>query len=107
MPFPTTLTPFPSSGVPGLNNDGAFVAELNPSLSKLVYSTHLPSAEADDSGSGIAVDGAGNVYVTGNTNYPSAVFNAPFVAKLAPSGTVVYNAVLRSRLQHWICQWMA
>ena len=51
----------------------AFVAELNSSGSGLVYSTYL-GGHADDIGNSIAVDGAGNAYITGVTgsrNFPA------------------------------------
>jgi hypothetical protein len=74
----------------------------------LVYSTYL-GGSADDSGIGIAVDGAGNAYLVGDTlstNFPTA--NAmqnsfaggadsgdAFIAKLNPSGTaLVYSTYL-------------
>lgn len=43
-----------------------FVTELNPSLTAAVYSTYLGGSQTD-SCSGIAVDSAGNAYVTGGT----------------------------------------
>jgi hypothetical protein len=51
----------------------AFVAQLNPSGSVLVYSTYL-GGSSSDSGLGIAVDSSGNAYVTGytaSTNFPT------------------------------------
>ena len=45
----------------------AFVSKLDPSGRELVYSTYL-GGSADDVGGGIAVDGAGNAYVTGMTS---------------------------------------
>jgi hypothetical protein len=51
----------------------AFVAELNPGGSNLVYSTYL-GGNGSDAGTGIAVDSAGNAYVTGltySTNFPT------------------------------------
>jgi hypothetical protein len=50
-----------------------FVSRLNPSGSALVYSTYLGGADSDV-GLGIAVDSAGNAYVTGvtaSTNFPT------------------------------------
>ena len=40
------------------------MAKLNPAGSALVYSTYLGGSEGDG-GHGIAVDAAGNAYVTG------------------------------------------
>ncbi len=51
----------------------AFVAKINAAGSALVYSTYLGGTAADF-GNGIALDGAGNAYVTGlteSTNFPS------------------------------------
>ncbi|MEP7336911.1 MAG: SBBP repeat-containing protein [Acidobacteriota bacterium] len=45
----------------------AFVTKLNPTGSGLVYSTFLGAADAVDAGHGIAVDAAGNAYVSGVT----------------------------------------
>ena len=45
----------------------AFVTELNPTGSALVYSTFL-GGSLSDSGTGIALDGSNNAYVTGQTN---------------------------------------
>jgi beta-propeller repeat-containing protein len=52
----------------------AFVAELNPGGSSLIYSTYLGGSAAD-AGYGIAVDAQRNAYVTGftaSTNFPTA-----------------------------------
>ncbi len=46
--------------------DDAFVAELNATGTALVYSTYL-GGTGEDRGQGIAVDAAGNAYVTGST----------------------------------------
>jgi parallel beta-helix repeat protein len=67
----TTGTPLQSS-LQGSNTDDAFVAKLNPSGTKLVYSTYL-GGSSDDFGNGIAVDATGATYVTGrtfSTNFP-------------------------------------
>lgn len=45
----------------------AFVTKLNPFGSSLIYSTYLGGA-GDDSGSDIAVDGAGSAHVVGTTS---------------------------------------
>ena len=42
------------------------MTKLNPTGTALVYSTYL-GGTGDDTGSGIAVDTAGNAYVTGDT----------------------------------------
>jgi hypothetical protein len=89
-----------------LGNTNVFVSKLNPSGSALVYSTYL-GGSGNDFGNGIAVDSAGNAYVTGTTgsyNFPTAnalqstnrgsTHNA-FVSKLNPSGTaLVYSTYL-------------
>jgi hypothetical protein len=72
----------------------------------LVYSTYL-GGSGDDQGYGIAVDGAGNAYVTGataSTDFPTAGsplqpgsrgFHPAFVAKLNPAGSaLVYSTFL-------------
>jgi len=53
-------------------NDGvdAFVTELNPAGSALVYSTYL-GGSGTDAGYGIAIDGANDAYVTGSTTSAS------------------------------------
>jgi len=79
--FPTANALQANLGGPiGVGNTNAFVAKINPSGSTLVYSTFLGgSGDGDagggDAGAGIAVDGAGNAYVTGSTysvDFPTA-----------------------------------
>ena len=51
----------------------AFVTELNPTGSALLFSTYL-GGNGEDSGLGIALDSAGNIYVSGGTdskNFPT------------------------------------
>jgi uncharacterized repeat protein (TIGR01451 family) len=78
----------------------AFVTKINTAGSSLVYSTYL-GGDGDDDSLGIAVDAAGNAYVTGSTssdNFPTLGalqltrngFNSDaFVTKLAPSGSAL------------------
>jgi hypothetical protein len=92
--------PFPPENCPD-----AFVAKLNPAGTALVYSTFLGGSSSDQ-GSGIAVDSAGNAYVTGDTgssDFPTKNPLQPayagggdaFVAKLNPAGTaLVYSTFL-------------
>ena len=112
--FPTTkntLQPSPAGG------SDAYVVKINPSRAGkagLVYATYL-GGSADDTGGDIAVDTAGNAYITGDTRSTilpvtvgafqpsiggiSDVFSAPggdaFVAKLNAAGTaLVYFSYL-------------
>jgi beta-propeller repeat-containing protein len=80
----------------------AFLTKLNPGGSGLVYSTYLGGSEGD-SGSGIAVDTSGNIYVignTGSTNFPTTVgaFQTTgggiFVTKFHPTFEFVYSTYL-------------
>ncbi len=72
----TTSTNFPTKnphqphlgGQKGYSD--AFVAKLNPTGSALVYSTYL-GGKWTDSAEGIAVDSAGNAFVTGWTSSPN------------------------------------
>jgi hypothetical protein len=68
---------FPTSNPLQMSNGGgldAFVSKINAAGSAYVYSTYV-GGSGDDFGTGIAVDGAGNAYVTGVTgsvNFPTA-----------------------------------
>jgi hypothetical protein len=101
--FPTTAGALQASNAGG---DDAFVSKLNAAGSALVYSTYL-GGSGDDVAEGIAVDSAGNAYVTGftvSTNLPttagalqtsSAGGDKAFVAKLNAAGTgLVYSTYL-------------
>jgi hypothetical protein len=100
--FPTVNALQPAPGGP---NGNAFVAKLTADGSALIYSTYL-GGSGGDVGAGIAVDAAGNAYVTGSassTDFPTAnpfqsslhgVQNA-FVAKLTADGSaLVYSTYL-------------
>jgi hypothetical protein len=97
--FPTV----PSKGSSLTGSQNAFVAKLSWSGSALtlVYSTYLGGSDAD-SGNGIAVDSAGNAYVTGSTSSPDfpqvdslQAFGGTYGCKVTtspcPSGESVYT----------------
>ncbi len=82
------------------------MTKLTPAGNALVYSTYL-GGSGENSGRGIAVDGAGSAYVTGNTNSTNFPTQSPyqatfqggntdaFVTKLAPAGNaLVYSTYL-------------
>jgi RHS repeat-associated protein len=99
--FPTAN---PFQGSLGGGND-AFVTKLNPQGNGLVYSTYL-GARYPDEAYGIAVNAAGNAYVTGyteNANFPTvnayqATFTGwydAFVTKFSVSGSsLLYSTFL-------------
>jgi PKD repeat protein len=84
----------------------AFVAKIDSAGSALVYSTYLGGSGFATEGTRIAVDGAGNAYVTGSTDawdFPTVNALQPtrggladaFVAKLNPTGSaLVYSTYL-------------
>jgi len=102
--FPTTPGAFDTI------HNGAFdvfVTKLNPTGSGLVYSTFIGGSNFD-SGQGLAIDGAGNAYVSGGTGSldfpttPGAFATTPtgndiFVTKLNAAGSaLVYSTFLGS-----------
>jgi hypothetical protein len=83
------------------NSDG-FVAKVNSTGSALVYSTYLGGNQID-AGVGIAIDSAGNTYVTGWTASPdfptqggmqSLFSDDAFVTELDPTGTTLLYSTL-------------
>lgn len=105
--FPTTPGAFDTSHN-GLGSNDAFVTQLNATGTALIYSTFLGGL-AHDGGAGVALDEAGNVYITGSTastNFPTTpgAFdtsnngnNDVFVAKLNPTGSaLIYSTFLGS-----------
>jgi hypothetical protein len=106
--FPTTAGAYQTifRGNASTAKHNAFIAKLNAAGTALVYSTYL-GGNSQDYGCGIAVDTAGNPYVTGatrSTNFPATpgafqtVLRAPpspsggnytnaFVAKISPNAT--------------------
>jgi len=114
----TSSTDFPTANpIQGINNsNGAgfdvFVTKLNAAGNALIYSTYLGGTQ-DDGGYGIAVDQAGNAYVTGYTQSSSlfppgfptqnpiqpdnnSVFplNDAFVTKINADGSLGYSTYL-------------
>ncbi|MFB3897161.1 MAG: SBBP repeat-containing protein [bacterium] len=94
------------------NND-AFVSKLNPTGTKLLYSTYLGGISYDE-GWGIAVDKSGNAYITGKTasaDFPIAgnaidsTWNGGydvFISKLNPAGNaLVYSTFLGGSNDDW------
>ena len=86
---------------PGVAGD-AFVLELNPAGSALVYSSYL-GGTAEDDAYGIAIDGAGEAFVVGrteSTNFPlqnayQAQNNGSFdvfVTKVASGGATILDS---------------
>ena len=57
------------SDSPAFNTGDAFVAKVNPTATKLMWSTYL-GGSADDAALAIAIDGSQNVYVAGATLSP-------------------------------------
>jgi hypothetical protein len=102
--FPTANPLQPTFAGGPLYGD-AFAAKLDPGGSRLMYSTYV-GGSGDDYGTHIAVDTAGNAYITGatsSTNFPTADPLQPtlggrqdaFVMKLSASGTaLVYSTYL-------------
>ena len=100
----TTSPVFPgtNSGLTGL--DGAFVSKFSPT-GQLVYTARLGGSGFNEA-FGIAVDQAGNAYITGQTNstdFPivngfqttyGGGFSDAFVAKFDPSGNLIYSSFL-------------
>jgi hypothetical protein len=105
----TSSADFPASaGAFDTTANGAFdvfVTKLNSSGSALIYSTFL-GGQGFDSGGGLAIDAAGNAYVsggTGSTDFPTTpgAFDtlpdgsSAFVTKLNPAGSaLVYSTVI-------------
>src|SRR5438876_1017497 len=113
--FPTTAGAFQTTfGGDVFGGGDAFVTKLNPTGSALVYSTYL-GGSGHEAGHGIAVDAAGNAYMTGYTSStnvpttPAAIQTTysegglysggdAFVTKLNAAGSaLVYSTYLGGR----------
>jgi hypothetical protein len=99
---------FKSAGAGGVLTIDVYLAKLNPQGTALVYSTMLGGADLDQA-TAIAVDDAGNAYITGSTSsgdYPTTAgaFQTTnpqpsrvdaFVTKIGPDGsTLAYSSYL-------------
>jgi hypothetical protein len=111
----TSSTTFPTHNGFGAGNAKgvAFVTELNPSGTALLYSTYL-GGTGGDFGLGIALDASGNIYVAGetfSTDFPTnssvtpfkptsagAALGTSFITKINPTangaGQLVYSSYL-------------
>jgi hypothetical protein len=100
----TDSTDFPRTvGLAHAGADDVFVAKVSPNGSALVYSGFIGGSD-DDRGDRIAVDAAGNAYVSGSTystdfprnvGLPHAGESDVFVAKVRPDGTaLVYSGLI-------------
>src|SRR6266576_5446896 len=95
------------------NSGAAFVAELDPTGTQLLYSTYLAGTTSNslETAFGVAVDASGKVYVTGITfatdfptknalPYPGSANGIAFVTKLDPTvsgsdlASVIYSTFL-------------
>jgi uncharacterized protein (TIGR03437 family) len=94
FPLVNAIEPTYNEGV--TDDYDAFVAKIDPTGGKLLFSTFL-GGNLDDGAAGMATDAAGNAYVAVNTNattgFPGVQeqSNTPgiVVTKLAPAGTLV------------------
>jgi hypothetical protein len=99
--FPTTTSAYQQS-YGGGSYDG-FLAKLNAAGSALVYATYLGGI-SNDTAAGVALDPAGNIYVTGQTqssNFPTlnpvqaiGSESDAFLVKMNASGQVQYSTYL-------------
>ncbi|MHB8736344.1 MAG: choice-of-anchor D domain-containing protein, partial [Terriglobales bacterium] len=105
----TSATDFPVAG--GLQptlagRSDVLISKVSADGTHLIYSTFL-GGTSNDEGHAIAIDGAGNAYITGTTgsaDFPTTAnaflrscpggCNAPFAARLRPDGSLDYSTLL-------------
>ena len=100
----TSSTNFPKTAGAALSGTSdAYVAKLAPDGATLIYATYI-GGNADEHGSGIAVDAAGHAYITGDTtssNFPATAgafqtarrgAQDTFVVELSPAGDALAYA---------------
>ncbi len=66
LQFPTTTGAFTPSPLASNANGVVFVTKMNPAGTSLLYSSYV-GGSGGDSGLGVAIDGSGNICVTGET----------------------------------------
>jgi hypothetical protein len=101
----------PSNTLGGVRD--AFVAKIDPTGRNLIYCGYLGGDGWDDAW-GVTADAAGNTYVTGRTGSKETTFpvkvgpdltrNGPqdaFVAKLTPSGQIIYCGYIGGGYLEW------
>ena len=111
----TTSSNFPTtSGVlqpDYAGNQDAFLTEMKPDGSALIYSTYI-GGTGTDFGTAVALDGAGNAYVAGSTqstDFPTKNPIQPgnvgqydaFVTEVSPTGTLVYSTYMGGALSDY------
>jgi len=123
----STDFPVTSSAYQKVNNAAAraahnlFIAKFNPQGTALVYSTYLGGSGCsspclDDKGTAIAIDGAGNAYVTGEATSvdfpvtpgafrPKFLGEWPIVTKINPTGSaLVYSTFINPGEYYYVVQ---
>lgn len=109
--FPVTQGAFQTDPKPvGPFDTTAFVAKFDPTGSRLIYATYLGGEGGETTGEGIAVDAAGDAYVSGYTSskgFPTtsgalrASGTGGFVVKLNPQGGgLIYSTLVGDAKTH-------
>ncbi len=106
--YPTTSGVFQPSYA---GNQDAFLTEMKPDGSALVYSTYVGGTQIDY-GTAVAIDSSGNAYVTGATNsvdFPTlnpiqlsndGLYDA-YVTEISPTGALIYSTYLGGSLSDY------
>jgi Abnormal spindle-like microcephaly-assoc'd, ASPM-SPD-2-Hydin/Beta-propeller repeat len=94
--FPTTSNAFTPQPLAS-NGGAAFVTEINPAGTQLVYSTYLAGSTPAEIAMGVAVDPSGKIYVTGETassDFPTNSTVAPLKPGPNPANANVGTSFL-------------
>jgi len=106
--FPTTSAVFQPSYT---GDQDAFLTEMKPDGSALIYSTYI-GGTGIDYGTAVTLDSSGNAYVTGSTNSTDFPTKNPFqlgndglydafVTEVSPTGALVYSTYLGGSLSDY------